>query len=51
MSVSGKIINFALNEQKMFSFMEILQKVDECLCNCDSGCCVFTKFSMSLKEH
>ena len=27
MSVSGKIINIALNEQKMFSFMEILQKV------------------------
>lgn len=50
MSVSDKIINIALNEQKMFSFMENLQIVDECPCNCDPGCCVFTKFLMSLKN-
>ena len=30
--------------------MESLQIVDECPCNCDPGCCVFTKFLMSLKN-
>ena len=47
MSVCEKILKIALNEQKMFDFIEILERlleVDKCPCNCKIGCCEFTKF-------
>lgn len=44
MSVCEKILKIALNKQKMFDFIEILLEVDKCPCNCEIGCCEFTKF-------
>ena len=47
MSVCEKILKIALNEQKMFDFIEILEillEVDKFPCNCEIGCCEFTKF-------